>query len=247
MQKGVAGKPIKADAVIALGSNDLRVANRAADLFLDGFGERLILTGGVGALTVGLYGGVSEAEAFARVAEAKGVSRTDMLIEGTSTNTGENIKFTYQLLLEDSHHWQRYNMPSHVILVQKPFMERRTWATFVKQWPVKTHVPRIYVTSPRISLDEYATGEPGLTIRDIIATMMGDLQRIAIYPAKGFQEFQEIPQDVWESLKTLITLGFAAGDHVDQLILLPGKLKGSTNPLDFEGLGEDTPPNPQQP
>ena len=26
MQKGVAGKPIKADAVIALGSNDLRVA-----------------------------------------------------------------------------------------------------------------------------------------------------------------------------------------------------------------------------
>ena len=41
--------------------------------------------------------------------------------------------------------------PASFILVQKPYMERRTFATFSKVWPDK----RIMVTSPRLSLDEY--------------------------------------------------------------------------------------------
>jgi len=239
------GKPWKADAVIALGSNDLRVASRAAELYREGFGARLVLTGGVGALTAGLYGGDSEAEAFAKVAEAQGIPRGEMLLEGASTNTGENMQFSFSMLREDSLHWQRYPLLRHAVLVQKPFMERRTWATFLKQWPA-TPVPRIFVTSPQVSLQEYATGAPGLTHRDIIATMMGDLQRIAIYPAKGFQEYQEIPIQVWSALKTLIEQGFALGDNVDQLILIKGKQKGSMDPSDYEGLGGAEPPLPPE-
>lgn len=49
-----------ADAILALGSNDPRVADHAADLWLKGYAPWLVCSGKVGALTAGLYG-MSEA------------------------------------------------------------------------------------------------------------------------------------------------------------------------------------------
>jgi hypothetical protein len=42
---------IHADVIFALGSNDLRVADRAAELFLAGRGKYLVVSGGFGNLT----------------------------------------------------------------------------------------------------------------------------------------------------------------------------------------------------
>ena len=232
-----------ADAIIALGSNDLRVAERAAQLYLAGYGTRLVLSGGVGALTQGLYGGDSEAEAMAKVAEALGVPRSAMLLEGASTNTGENIRLSYQLLLQDSQHWQRYPQLQRIVLVQKPFMERRTWATFQAQWPAAP-LPLALVTSPQLSFEEYAgaapPGTPGLCARDILTTMMGDLQRIAAYPALGYQVHQHIPQGVWEALQGLVRGGLSS----PQLMLVQGASRGSRELEDYVGLGSPHPPPP---
>jgi hypothetical protein len=38
--------------------------------------------------------------------------------------------------------------------------------------------------------------------------MVGDLQRIKLYPEKGFQVYQEIPDDVWEAYEELVAMGF---------------------------------------
>ncbi len=38
--------------------------------------------------------------------------------------------------------------------------------------------------------------------------MVGDLQRIKLYPAKGFQVYQEIPPEIWNAYERLIQLGF---------------------------------------
>jgi hypothetical protein len=38
--------------------------------------------------------------------------------------------------------------------------------------------------------------------------MVGDLQRIRIYPGRGFQIEQEIPEDVWQAFGKLIELGY---------------------------------------
>ena len=54
-----------------------------------------------------------------------------MLIENRSTNTGENVLFTKRLLAE------RQLDPETFIVVQKPYMERRSYATFRKVWPEK--------------------------------------------------------------------------------------------------------------
>ena len=80
--------------------------------------------------------------------------------------------------------------------------ERRSYATFKKRWPDKN----VIVTSPQISFEEYPNDE--IPLEKVINIMVGDLQRIKIYPEKGFQLFQDIPDDVWQAYQRLIELGY---------------------------------------
>jgi uncharacterized SAM-binding protein YcdF (DUF218 family) len=185
----------KSDAILALGSHDMRVAERAARLFLEGWAPLLIFSGGLGNLTRGLWD-QPEAERFAEAAVRMGVPREKILIENRSTNTGENVRFTRELLEK------RKIDPQKFILVQKPYMERRTYATFKKVWPEK----QIIVTSPQISFEDYPNEE--ISQPEVINIMVGDLQRIRLYPAKGFQIYQEIPPEIWNAYQELIRLGF---------------------------------------
>lgn len=185
----------KSDCILALGSHDLRVADRAAELYLEGWAPILILSGGLGNVTRGIWKD-PEADRFARIALDKGVPAEAIFIENKSTNTGENIQFTRRLLEEKLLH------PQHFLLVQKPYMERRTYATFRKQWPDKD----LLVTSPQIAFEDYPTEE--IPMERVIEIMVGDLQRIHLYPQKGFQIPQEIPADVWAAYEKLIEWGF---------------------------------------
>ena len=185
---------IKSDCILALGSHDLRVAVRAAELYLQGWAPLIIMSGGLGNFTKEWT--EKEADRFAAVAIEKGVPGKDILIENRSTNTGENILFTQKLLEQKSLYLQSF------IVVQKPYMERRSYATFKKQWPGKD----IIVTSPQISFKDYPT--PEIPIEKVINIMVGDLQRIKIYPEKGFHIYQEIPTTVWQAYERLVALGF---------------------------------------
>ncbi|HRH55686.1 MAG TPA: YdcF family protein [Candidatus Paceibacterota bacterium] len=185
----------KADAILVLGSSDLRKAEYGAQLYHEGWAPLLIFSGGEGRTTTGLWG-MTEAEKFASIAVEKGVPQETILIEKRSTNTGENIQFTRQLLEEKGIHLQK------IIVAQKPYMERRTYATFMKQWPGMDFI----VTSPKISFEDYP--EEGRSIEHIINMMVGDLQRIKEYPALGFQIEQEIPENVWQAYEQLVREGF---------------------------------------
>jgi len=185
----------KSDCILALGSHDLRVAERVAELYLEGYAPIVIMSGGLGNFTKEIWT-EKEADKFASIAVEKGVPEEAILIENNSTNTGENILFT-QKLLE-----QKHLDPHSFIVVQKPYMERRSYATFKKHWPDK----RLVVTSPQISFEEYPTEE--IPLERVIHIMVGDLQRIKLYPEKGFQIYQEIPKEITEVYEKLIALGF---------------------------------------
>ena len=185
----------KTDCILALGSHDLRVAERAAQLYLEGWAPILILSGGLGNFTKGMWT-ETEADRFAAIAISMGVPETSILVENGSTNTGENILFTQQLLAQEKLD------PRSFIVVQKPYMERRSYATFKQHWPDK----KLVVTSPQISFEDYPTEE--IPLERVINIMAGDLQRIKFYPGKGFQIYQEIPGDVWQAFEQLVALGF---------------------------------------
>jgi len=188
-------KPAKADCILALGSHDLRVADRAAELYLEGWAPLVVMSGGLGNFTQDMWT-ETEADQFAAIAIQKGVPAEAVLIENKSSNTGENILFTQELLE------QKGLDPHTFIVVQKPYMERRSYATFKKHWPDK----ELLVTSPQIPFDKYATDD--IPLERVIHIMIGDLQRLKIYPAKGFQVYQEIPASVWNAYERLVALGF---------------------------------------
>jgi len=185
----------KADCILTLGSHDLRVAKRAAQLYLEGWAPIMIFSGGLGNFTKELWT-ETEADQFAAIAISMGVPEASILVENKSTNTGENILFTQQLLA-------RKNLdPRSFIVVQKPYMERRSYATFKQHWPHK----KLVVTSPQISFEDYPTEE--IPLDRVINIMAGDLQRIKFYPGKGFQVYQEIPAEIWQAFEQLVALGF---------------------------------------
>ena len=188
-------EPAKSDCILALGSHDLRVADRAAELYLEGWAPILIFSGGLGNVTKGIWKD-PEADRFARIALDRGVPAEAIFIENKSTNTGENIQFTRELLDEKGLH------PQQFLLVQKPYMERRSYATFKKQWPDKD----LLVTSPQIAFEDYPNEE--IPMERVINIMVGDLQRIRLYPAKGFQIAQEIPEEIWAAYEKLVAWGF---------------------------------------
>lgn len=183
------------EILLVQGSHDLRVAERGASLFLDGFAPLIVFSGGLGNFTRNLWD-EPEARKFARVARRMGVPEESILVEDRSTNTGENVSFTRSLLKEEGLD------PSTFLLVQKPYMERRTYATFKKVWPEKDAI----VTSPPISFRDYPNGD--IPLERVIHIMVGDLQRIRLYPERGFQIEQAIPDDVWHAFERLVALGF---------------------------------------
>jgi uncharacterized SAM-binding protein YcdF (DUF218 family) len=188
-----------ADAILVLCSYDTSVAERGARLYLEGWSPLLIFSGGLGAITKNLWS-EPEAELFASVARDMGVPAERIVVESRSTNTGENVRFTRKLLAE------RGLDPESFILVQKPYMERRAYATFKRYWPEK----RAVVTSPQFSFDEYLKSHSNraLSEDEVVCIMVGDLQRIRLYPERGFQIPQEIPEDVWAAYEELVAAGY---------------------------------------
>lgn len=182
------------DAIFILGSHDLRVADRAAELYKQGLAPLVICSGGFG--TKQRFE-LTEAEIFSQRLIELDVPKENILLEPNATNTGENITYTQKLLVEKQIEINSF------ILVQKPYMERRSYATFKKQWAG----PEIIVTSPQLTYEEYTNGDIEYK-KNFIELMVGDLQRIKEYPKLGFQIEQEIPDEVLEAWRQLVAMGF---------------------------------------
>jgi uncharacterized SAM-binding protein YcdF (DUF218 family) len=191
-------RPIPADLIIALGTNDLRVAEFAADLYHRHFGKILVCTGGIAHQNdlLATPWPSTEAEMYAEVAIQRGVPPDHILLETRATNTAENIRFARELLDGRGVH------PNNIVLAVKPFMQRRTWATMAVEWP---EMPAT-LASPEMTLDEYFTQE--LPPAKIVNIMMGDLQRIWIYGRRGWSAPQRLPQEVMVAYESLKAAGF---------------------------------------
>jgi uncharacterized SAM-binding protein YcdF (DUF218 family) len=193
-------RPIPADIVVALGTNDIRVAEFAADLCLAGHGSILVCTGGVAHQGDVLSTGWDrpEAQVFAEAAARRGLPRDSILQETRSRNTAENIRFTRELV---EGHGLR---PRNILLAVKPFIERRAWAAMAVEWP---EMPAT-VTSPTLSLEDYFT--PELPPGKVIDIMLGDLQRLWVYARNGWSAPQRVPEEVRRAWRQLVDRGFTA-------------------------------------
>lgn len=191
-----------ADIIFVLGSRDDRVAEYAAELYHKKYAPKIIVSGGVSHkndLLATKWNKKSESEHFFSIMIENDVPKEDIILEVSATNTGENVKNTYSLL-------KKLNLlPSSIILVQKPYMERRTYATFMKQWPNAQSL-ELMIASPDLNFRDYLNDDQ--SFEDVVSIMVGDLQWIIEYPKKDYQIFQEIPERVLIALKYLTQQGY---------------------------------------
>ncbi|WP_067486334.1 YdcF family protein [Actinomadura hibisca] len=182
-------------AAIGLGSHDLGVATFAAELFHQGLFKTLVFSGGNSPTTVA-YFPRGEAVHYREHAIDLGVPNEAIIVEPQAANTGQNITYSRAVLAAAGIE------PESLILISKPYMERRTFATARKLWPEA----EVICTSEPLSLTDYLTsiGDEKL----VIDMLVGDLQRVIEYPALGFAVVQDVPEDVEAAYHRLVAAGF---------------------------------------
>ncbi|CAL9542083.1 hypothetical protein SUDANB120_04266 [Streptomyces sp. enrichment culture] len=194
-QMGHTARPCS--VAIGLGSHDLGVADAAVDLYRSGMAPLLVFTGATSPTTKDRMPR-GEAVHYRERALELGVPSSAVLVEPRARNTGENIRFSRELLEEAGVD------VSSALLISKPYEERRAYATARKLWP---EVEFVSASSP-MTLDDYvdSIGDAKL----VIDMLMGALQRLLIYPEQGFMISQPVPDDVREAYERLRQRGFTS-------------------------------------
>lgn len=183
------------DVAIGLGSHDLGVAAYAAELYQAGLFPLLVFSGATSPTTAKRFPR-GEAVHYREHAIELGVPEHAILVEPQASNTGQNIVLSRALLAEHGH------SPRSLLLISKPYMERRAYATCRKVWP---EVEVVCASEP-LKLDDYAQsiGDENL----VIDMLVGDLQRVVEYPKQGFAIEQDVPSDVRAAYDRLLVAGF---------------------------------------
>lgn len=188
-------EPRPCSVAIGLGSHDLGVADATVDLYRRGMFPLMVFTGATSRTTERRMP-KGEAEHYRERALELGVPASAILVEATARNTGENIRFSRSLL--DDHGVD----VSSILLVSKPYEERRAYATARKLWPDVDVVS----ASTDMRLEEYADSieDPRL----VLDMLVGAQQRLFIYPERGFTIAQDVPNDVVAAYERLRHAGF---------------------------------------
>ncbi|WP_329616682.1 YdcF family protein [Streptomyces brevispora] len=182
---------------IGLGSHDLGVADAAVALYKRGMAPLLVFTGATSPTTRERMPR-GEAVHYRERAIELGVPSSAVLVEPRARNTGENIRFSKALLEEVGAE------VSSVLLISKPYEERRAYATACKAWPGV----EIVSASTSMTLNEYVDSIQDARL--VIDMLVGALQRLLIYPEQGFMTEQPVPDDVLEAYERLCREGFTS-------------------------------------
>ncbi|AEW93690.1 MULTISPECIES: YdcF family protein [Streptomycetaceae] len=185
------------NVAIGLGSHDLGVAAHAAELYHSGLFPTLVFTGGNSPTTANVFPR-GEAVHFREHAIDLCVPAEAILLEPNAANTGQNIDLSREVLAAAG------IRPKTVLLVSKPYMERRSFATARKLWPDV----EILCASEPLEFDDYlkSIGDEKL----VLDMLVGDLQRVIEYPKLGFAIEQEVPENVHAAYESLVCDGFTS-------------------------------------
>ncbi|MFF8715586.1 YdcF family protein [Streptomyces sp. NPDC015184] len=189
--------PRPCSVMIGLGSHDLGVADTAVELYRRGMAPLIVFTGATSPTTRDQMPR-GEAVHYRERALELGVPADAVLVEPRARNTGENLRFSRELL-------EGAGVDvSSVLLVSKPYEERRAHATARRLWP---GVEFVSASGP-MTFEEYVAsiGDDRL----VIDMLVGALQRLMVYPARGFMVEDPVPDEVAAAYERLCRAGFTS-------------------------------------
>ena len=194
------------DIILVCGGHDAGVAKEAARLYKEGYSSRIIVSGGITREIFGRSERALEADILGDIIIAEGVAKSDIFFEREAKNTGENLEYSENILSRAGFEFKS------VILVQKPYAQRRTLCLALKKWPNRD----ILITSERKGLDEYFNSD--IPEKKIVSMMVGEVQRLIYSPQFGWINSIVIPQEVICAYEELCVLGYTDRLMSDEVI-----------------------------
>jgi uncharacterized SAM-binding protein YcdF (DUF218 family) len=192
-------EPQKADAVIGFGHFDLKIPRRCAELYLAGMVPKILFTGGVGAGSADFQ--YPEAIEFKNLVlkEYPQIPEADIIIEPKSTNTGENLRFMQQVLLDLNPEFTFGKGIKKVLKVSNAYRQRRAYLTCKKEFPGAEFVNTPARTSFEQEMELYQTKN-----QDLLRHLSGEMERMLIYPALNYIVADKIPEEILQAYKLLM-------------------------------------------
>ncbi|NJK94756.1 MAG: YdcF family protein [Bacteroidales bacterium] len=184
-------EPQKADAIIGFGHFDFKIPRQCASLYLQRFASKIIFTGGVGAGSADFR--YPEAKEFRLLLnrEFPQIPDLDIITEENSTNTGENLRFTQQLLQNQNPDFTFLSGIKKVLKVSNAYRQRRAYLTFKKIYPQIEIINTPAATSFETEFELYRSKN-----QDLVRHLTGETERMIRYPALDFIVPNEIPDQV---------------------------------------------------
>ena len=156
-----------------------------------------MFAGGPGKITSSKFK-KSEVEVYRDIAVQCGVPDEAILLETKSTNTGDNFRFSKRLLYQ--------NQVKKILLVHYATSERRTLSV------AKAILPEfdLIITSPELTFSSFLEQlrHSSEYFYSEVSLLVGDIQRMIIYPQLGWQEEVEIPASIIHAYFFLNNKGF---------------------------------------
>jgi uncharacterized SAM-binding protein YcdF (DUF218 family) len=185
------------DVCIGLGSHDLGVATYTAELYHRGLFGRIVFTGANAPTTIERFPR-GEAVHYREHAISLGVPAEAISVETQAANTSQNLTYSRTVLADAG------TRPKSVLLISRPYQQRRAYATCRKVWPEVN----VLCGSRPLPLEEYID-----SIGDadrVINMLVGDTQRITEYAQRGFAIEQDMPEEVQTAYERLLDSGFTS-------------------------------------
>jgi hypothetical protein len=182
---------IPADAVMGFGMFNVSLASFCGELYATGRARRIIFTGGIGAGTADL--GKPEADAWQEqlATTHPQIPSEDVWIENRSTNTGENIAFTQQMLLQGGPQCSFGEGIKSVLLVASPSRLRRVKLTLARMQP--SLAASRCLPSWNFERERALHEAKGI---DYLGHLLGELDRIVDYAERGWIAREPLPPEI---------------------------------------------------
>lgn len=174
--------PQKSDLIFLIGGSSLETPKKGLELFRQGLAPYMVTTGKTG---TGDDSGWNKpiADVFADFLLKNKVPEDRFIVQNRSMNTLEDVVFTMEII-------KKMGIPCQkIIIVSRPFHQRRCFATFKKQYPEK-----IYFNVPN---DEKIPSEKEIEkLREIGLRCLQEYERLEKYANKGDIEKQFVPAKI---------------------------------------------------
>lgn len=162
--------PQKADLALVFGTRHQEAINAVYELYRNKLVDKILVSGGVNRVT-----GENESEEMSKKLVVMGVDQKDIILEGKSTNSLENVLFSRDVIEKKF----GFTVIKKIIAIVKHYHSRRALMTLKKHFPETVKLIPVTYEIYGFTKDDWFTNESG------VEKVLSEWEKIPKYLSQG--------------------------------------------------------------